>query len=316
MSESGQGFSPERAEAVWRRAAQLQAEAAQRMEERSRALAVRGHAADPRPHDFSLDEVRAAALEAGIAPEFVALAVREVREEGEAALTPRQDAAATRVLGVSQRILQVTRTIERPAEEVYQAMQRVLPAAPWHLFLGEVAGDPLAGGTLVFDVPPYVATTSPPLAYHALAVDVKQLQFTLRPLPGGACEVSVGSGLSRSIRRNYRAHNWFTGVLGVLGAGGATGGAIAAGMAGALLALPAVGGAVLLGGLTAVGYRVSYRSSLRKLEELLGRMLQGIDSSARTGGAFAAPAFSPGAGPGSGGDDGTATAAVIPTTMT
>ena len=75
MTEPHESLSPERAAAVWKRAAQLQAEAAQRLDERSRALAVRGEPDDADPHDFTLDEVRAAALEAGIAPEFVALAV-------------------------------------------------------------------------------------------------------------------------------------------------------------------------------------------------------------------------------------------------
>jgi hypothetical protein len=295
MTESDESLSPDRAAAVWRRAAQLQAEAAQRLDERSRTLAVRGEPAGADPHDFTLDEVRAAALEAGIAPEFVALAVAEAGADPEEALSPAGDRAATRYLGVSQRSIEVARTIDRPAAQVYEAMQRVLPTHPWYLSLRDSTGDPLAGGILVFDVPAYTMGNTNPFAYHATTVDVKQLQVMLRPAPGragAACEVVVSAGLTRSVRRNLIASGWLSGAFGALGGGGATGLAALAGVGGAMLALPAVAGAAVLGGGMAVGYRALYRHSLRKLTEELGRLLQGVDAHARTGGAFA-PAHAP-----------------------
>jgi hypothetical protein len=314
MTEPEGSLSPDRAAAVWRRAAQLQAEAAQRLEARSRTLAVRGEPADADPHDFTLDEVRAAALEAGIAPEFLALAVAEVGTDPEEALSPAGDRAATRYLGVSQRSLEVARTIERPAAQVYEAMQRVLPAHPWHLALRDSTGDPLAGGILVFDVPAYtMGTTSTPFAYHATSVDVKQLQVMLRPAPGRggeACEIVVSAGLHRSVRRNLKASGWLSGVLGTVGGGGAAGIAVAAGVTGAMLALPAVAGAAVLGGGMAVGFRAAYRHSLRKLTEEIGRLLQGVDAHARTGGAFA-----PAAGAHPGGDGSAAMMSMITTTI-
>jgi hypothetical protein len=315
MTEPNESLSPERAAAVWKRAAQLQAEAAQRLDERSRALAVRGEPADADPHDFTLDEVRAAALEAGIAPEFVALAVAEAGTAHEEPLSPAGDRAATRYFGVSQRTLEVARTIERPAAQVYEAMQRVLPAHPWYLALRDSTGDPLAGGILVFDVPGYGMANTTPFAYHATTVDTTQLQVMLRPVPGRegeACEIMVSTGLTRSVRRNFKTGGWFTGILGTLGGGAGVGIGVGAGLAGAVLALPAVAGVAVLGGATAAGYRAMYRHSLRKLSEELGRLLQAVDAHVRTGGAFATPR--PGGGPGDGGA--AATTALIVTTIT
>jgi hypothetical protein len=314
MTKPDESLSPDRAAAVWRRAAQLQAEAVQRLDERSRTLAVRGDPAGADPHDFTLDEVRAAALEAGIAPEFVALAVAEAGADPEEALSPAGDRAATRYLGVSQRSIEVARTIERPAAQVYEAMQRVLPAHPWYLALRDSTGDPLAGGILVFDVPAYtLGTGSTPFAYHSTSVDVKQLQVMLRPAPGRggeACEVVVSAGLHRSVRRNLKVGGWLSGAFGALGGGGVTGLAALAGVGGAMLALPAVAGAAVLGGGMAVGFRAAYRHSLRKLTEELGRLLQGVDAHARTGGAFA-----PSPGPHPGGDGNAAMMSMITTTI-
>lgn len=317
MAEPGDSLSPERAAEVWRRAAQLQAQAAQRLEERSRALAIGGASADPHPQDFTLDEVRAAAVEAGIAPEFVALAVAEAGGGMEQPLSPAGESAATAYLGVAHRTVEVVRVVERPAAQVYAAMQRVLVGNPWNLALRDVTGDPLDGGVLVFDIPTYTSTSMGPFAYHALAVDVKQLQVMLRPVPGraGACELVASAGLTRSVRRNFKTAGWLTGLMGGLGAGGGAGVAAVAGLAGGIIALPVLGGAVALGGVTAVGVRAIYRHSLRKFTELLDQMMRGVDAHARTGGAFT-PAPRPPAARDDGGDDGGMSAALITTTIT
>lgn len=314
MTEPKDSLSPERTAAVLRRAAQLQAEAAQRLAERSGALDVGGESSDAGAHDFTLEEVRAAALEAGIAAEFVSLAVAEAGTTGEPSLSPAGDRAATRYFGVSRRTLEVARTVERPAAQVYAAMQRVLPAHPWFLSLRDTVGDPLAGGILVFDVPAYGMENTTTLAYHVATVDVKQMQLMLRPVPGRegeACEMIASIGLVRSVRRNLKTSGWVTGTLGTLGGFAGTGIGLGVGLAGGLLALPAVAGVAVLGGATAAGYRALYRYSLRRLAEELERMLQGVDAHARTGGAFATQR--PG-GPGDGGA--TAAAVLITTTLT
>jgi hypothetical protein len=60
-----------------------------------------------------------------------------------------------------------------------------------------------------------------------------------------------------------------------------------------MLALPAVGGALVVGGGIAAAHRAMYRHSLRSLQEELGRLLQGVDAHARTGGGFAPVARPP-----------------------
>jgi hypothetical protein len=77
-----------------------------------------------------------------------------------------------------------------------------------------------------------------------------------------------------------------------------------------VLALPAVAGAALLGGVAAVGYRAGYRHSLRKLGETLERLLQAVDVHARTGGGFTPAPRAPGLA-GAGGDGGAAATAAL-----
>jgi hypothetical protein len=302
MTEPNESLSPERAAAVLQRAAQLQAEAAQRLDERSGALAAAGEPGAAHPHDFTLEEVRAAAAEAGIAAEFVSLAVAESDTIDEVSLSPAGERAATRYFGVSRRTLEMARTVERPAAQVYAAMQRVLPAHPWKLALRDSTGDPLAGGILVFDVPAYGMENTTPFAYHLTTVDIKQLQVMLRPVPGRetqACEIIASAGLVRSVRRNLKTSGWFTGILGTLGGAAGMGIGLGVGLVGGVLALPAAAGVAVLGGATAAGYRALYRHSLRGLTAELERMLQSVDAHARTDGAFATPR--PGGGPEDGG---------------
>ena len=124
------------ARALWHRAAELQAEAARRLEERSRQLAPRGHPSDTAEVEgYRLADVRAAAEEAGISSEFVDHALVEAHNrtlvEGAQA---RPSAMAARFLGQPPLTLEVSRVIHAPAEEVYGAMQRTAfqPPAPGH----------------------------------------------------------------------------------------------------------------------------------------------------------------------------------------
>lgn len=294
----------EQAAAVWRRAAQLQAEAAQRLEERSRRQLTVPAGEGAHPEGFRLADVEAAAVEAGIAPEFVKLALAE-QEAGGVQLSGWSDRAATRLLGVSQRTLEVARTIAAPPAVVFEAMQRVLPAQPYGLALAASLGDdPLNGGVLVFGVPPYNWTTgSGPFVTAMTYVDIKQLRVMLRPIPGEspATEVVVAADLRRGVRTN----GWIGGGLsGVAGAGGGLVG-VAVGLkglalAGALVALPALAGVVLAGGVGALGYGALYRWCLRGATEQVEGMLQALEAHVRTRGAFSPPQGAP-AAPGSAG---------------
>ena len=291
---SRKSLSPEEAAAIWQRAAHLQAEAERRLDERSRALTASVDAPGEDPHHFSEEEVRTAAVDAGIAPEFVTLALAEQSTDAIGPLPSAKQKAATRFLGTAERLLEVSRTVDRPPDVVYASLQRVLPAHPWLLRLREVTGDPMNGGSLIFEVPSLVefmtSSTLTSLAYNAHSVDATHFQLMLRPVPGSetaACEIVLRAGLQRSVRRNFRFGRWSSGVGGVIGGGGATLGALAFGVSGALLALPFVAGAALLGTGTAVGYRAMYRGYLRKLNGNLEDLVGAIALDARTGGGFA-----------------------------
>lgn len=295
MTQPSKPLSSDDAAAIWRRAAHLQAEAAQRMEERTRALSARDASADSPADAFSVDEVRAAAAEAGIAPEFIALALTELSADPIGGLPPRLDNAATKFLGTAERSLELSLRVALPMTQVYDALQKVLPSSPWMLMLRDVDGDPLAGGQLVFDIPAISATgtmmvTSPSLAYYGYAVDVQQIQVMLRTVPdadGRACEILLRAGLQRSVRRNFTFGRWTSGIA--TGFGGMAG--VGLGLMlfgpGAIVALPAMAGAALLGGGTGIGYRAAYRHYLRKFTSLLNDMLAAVAAHAKTGGSFA-----------------------------
>lgn len=314
MTNEDRYLSEERASAVWHRAAQLQAEAARRLEERSRLLASGGETAPDAPAEgFRMADVTQAAVEAGIAPEFVELAVAEL-ESGAATAEPLvgwQRRAATRLLRTERRTLEASRLIARAPGEVFEAMQRVLPAHPYFLTLRDMAGDALAGGALLFDVPPLNAGNMAGFAYHAYSIDVKQLRFTLHPVAGraeAATELLVSADLGLSVRRNWAVARGFTAFSGLAGGGlGALVGAQALALAGAVVALPAVAGAAALGGLAYWGYGKAYRAYYRKFAADLEAILQAVDVNARTRGAFAPPS------PPRVGDDGSSIVTMITT---
>lgn len=293
MQDDSRFISPDEASAVWQRAARLQAEAARLMEDRSRQLAARAgaeHGPDE-AEGFRVSDVRAAAMEAGIAPEFVALALAEASSpDADGPGSPRRDALAGRLLGTDQRSLEVVRGIAATPEQVFEAMKRVLPGPQFALTLTDTVGDPLNGGVMVFDVPRYImGGPGGTFAYHAAAVDVRHLRFVLRQAPGGdGCELSVAADLRRSVRRNGVAALVSGGVL---GAGGGVMG-IAAGIAlalGAFTVLPAVAGMAALGAAGSFGFGSIYRLYLAKLVADLETLLRTVDVNARTGGAFSAP---------------------------
>lgn len=297
MPPSEDRIDEARAALVWRRAAELQAEATQRMEERARRLAFRGDSADASTPGFHRSDVEAAAVEAGIAPEFVRLALSEMESGGGTAggLAGWKDQAATRLLGTDRRSVELMRTVSAPPNVVFEAMQRVFPAHPYLLSLRDTIGDdPLDGGIMVFQVPSiYTSSGYTPFTYYMSVADVKQIRIAIRPL-GGEGKVSSEIVASADLRGGVRL-NWWIGAsaTGVLGRGGAAlgagVGATALGLGGALVALPALVGGALIGGATALGYGAAYRWGVRKAVNELDGLLRAVDVNARTRGAFAPP---------------------------
>ena len=299
----------EQAHAVWRRAAQLQAEAATRLETRLRTDGERdggraalpaatdgadrgasANAAEPMPTSgLRVSDVAAAAVEAGISQQYVALALAELERAPEALqraddLPTWKQQLATRMLGTSDRTLSVTRIFRVPPRETLAALGRTLQAHPYSLTLRDtLGGHPLDGGVLVFTIPAMVDGTYK-WTYTRYGVYAPEVRMSLRALPGNAraCEVTLQVDLVRGL----------TGVLasyGVTIAGFAAGGAgigLAVGLkalalSGALVGLPVFGGWALAG---AGAYLLSapvHRWALRKVRTELEDTLAAIETSVR-----------------------------------
>src|SRR5262245_36653719 len=130
----GRRLTEEEAQQIWVRAAELQAAAAEASSKR-RALPSEA----TREAGYDLTQVRAAASDVGIAPEFVAVALAELEDRAGAGVAPA-DRWADRVAGSTDRALVVIRRIEAPAETVHGAMRRVLERHRFSLIEG--FGDP------------------------------------------------------------------------------------------------------------------------------------------------------------------------------
>ncbi len=304
MGQDETRISEEKARALWRRAAELQAEAARRLEERSRQLAPRGQVADAEVVEgYRLTDVRAAAAEAGISPEFVEHALAEARGRGLAeGAEARPSAMAARFLGHPPPTMEVSRVIHAPAEEVYVAMQRLLPGHPFRLSLTDHYGaDPLEGGVLAFNVPAYSYTaslTDQSFAYEMAWGDVKQLLFSLRRLDTDppATELTVHASLTRSQKLSMWVGGGISGVVaslsGVVGgfAGGAAGAALGiGGFAGGTAVAGFLVGAAAVGGLAMLGWRRVYRYAVRRGEKAIRNLIGSIAVDIETGGGFSSP---------------------------
>ena len=299
MSQDDTRIPEEEAHALWRRAAELQAEAARRLEERSRQLVPREDSADSvEVEGYRLADVRTAAEEAGISPEFLDRAVAESRSRVLAEGTEAQPSAmAARFLGEPPRMIEISRVIHAPAEEVYAAMQRILPRRPIRLTLIDHHGaDPTDGGVLVFKVPAfsYSYKADESFAYEMAWVDLKQLLFSLRRLDSDppATELTVRGSLIHSHKLNLWVGGVITGVATSLsGVGGAFAGgaaAVALGIGG--LAIGAIvgslAGGAAVGGLAMLGWRKLYRYALRRGEKAIRNLIGSIAVDIETGGTF------------------------------
>jgi hypothetical protein len=287
------------AEQVWKIASRLQAEAARRLEARSKQIAQNVEPAQKSyGSGFSLDEVKAIAEEAGIEAVFVEQALREIAAAGlrPVPLSDQQEAWASRFLGTDQERLTVTRTIPAPVEEVLEAMKRVFPRHPYDLKLVEIIGDPqhLKDTTLVFEVPQLQAMVTDTggytaFSYHMSISDLKQLFVSMHPLNDHQTEVTLQIDMAYGKGRNLKFGAWFTGII--AGIGGIVGGLVGlkTGDAVTPMVLGGLSGTLGTGWLSYWGYRVAYHWGLRKGREALEELLRALDVDARTQGAFTLP---------------------------
>ena len=296
-------LSSEEAMMVWRRSAELQAEAAARLESKLRSatetrsmVPVASESAQPISADsrlptdaYRLDDVKAAAAEVGISQKYVALALAELKSQPDALhrtppVSAFKERLATRLLGTSQRTLSVSRVIHAPPRTVLQAVGRALQASPFSLALREtLGGHPLDGGVLIFNLPSY-SESNYAWTWTRYGVFVPQVRVTLEPLPGNtrACEVTMHVDLRAGLTANMAGYG--IGTAFVSGAGGLFGLVFAKQallLAGAALMGPAFGMAAAIGvaGLALTG--PIYRWEMRKATDEMNAALLAVETSIR-----------------------------------
>jgi eukaryotic-like serine/threonine-protein kinase len=310
-TQQAEMLSERDAMAVWQRAAQLQAEAAHRME-RSVNLspaAVSDNATANAADAYRLGDVESAAVEAGISRQFVAIAVAErsaVAQAGTSAVVPldeKTDRRITTLLGTTERSISVSRVIRASPKVTLQLIGRVFTAYPYFLKVREtVNGHPLDGGILRFDIPDlYKAMTdgtlnggsvthSGSMIYRFSQIDMHLLNVTLKARGTAAnpeCEVIVSGDLRDGQRKNVKWSLWcaISTSCGLTGAALPIGAKVLGSLA--LASLPAAAIAALGAAGAMVAYRASFRSALRKsrdeLDKLLLALQQNLDSQALFG---------------------------------
>ena len=301
------------AEAIWKRAAQLQADALHRLEARE-ALALgaatprdagTGQASDAATQGYRLVDVAGAAAEAGISRQYVAMALAELPRGTTPATAPglgMSARTARHFLGTDVRSIGVSVVIAALPARTLRALGMVLQQSPYELQLRETVGaHPLDGGIVVFDLTGEIVGLSGASGrtvnrtWMALQqqLEARQVQVTLRALAALAgqperTEVTMVADLRPGVRHNVRASQWIAGLVGS-GTGLFTGALLAKGAAVAASAAvmgPAAGVAVVMGGLCLVAYRRYYPSVLRKAEDEMRRALGAVSAALQSESVF------------------------------
>ncbi|MGZ8468576.1 MAG: serine/threonine-protein kinase [Gemmatirosa sp.] len=291
------------AAAVWRRAAQLQADALRRQEMRGGAVerlsAGRGQtmrgadaSADASEEGYRVADVATAAEEAGISRQYLALALAELPRGTlpTAAASGVSERNATLFLGTAERSLSVTHVVPASPARTLRALGAVLQQAPYELQLRETVGaHPLDGGVIVFAFTGAVVgvmnssggTSAGAVNAYWMqtqqALEARQLQVTLRAVPGEPqrTEVTVTCDLRPGVRPNVRVSQWLAGTVGSL-TGFFTGAMLAKGAAVAL-STAVLGPAAAVGlatvGVSLAAYRWAYPGIMDKARrEIFGAL--------------------------------------------
>ncbi|MEQ1691072.1 MAG: serine/threonine-protein kinase [Gemmatimonas sp.] len=282
-------LSEEKALAVWQRAAQLQADAAHRMERAPNLQPAPTSDTDATPSSsYRVRDVEAAAIEAGISRQYVALALAEQQLPG-ATGTPilnseRNERQFTTMLGTADRAISVSRVIPATPKSTLSAIGVVFTSDPYRLRVNDtVNGHPLDGGILRFASPRLRNMTNvvqtKRLIYRLEQIALFDLNVTLQARGSAerpACEVVITGDLRKGLEGNLRTQWGFIGVGSALAGAGALGLSAALGSA-ALAAVPGVGVAVLTAGGALAGYRWLYRKALREAIIELNDLLVAVE---------------------------------------
>ena len=285
-------LNEEEAARLWQRAAQLQAEAAQRAEkaenETAETDAAESQTVDGAPPEgYALTHVRSAALDVGIANEFVDAALADMRAE-RALPEKKRRRLARWFLGKPPETHTVRRVIEATAQEVLSTIEAVFPVEPYRLTLTDRRGDSSSGGVLVFDVQGLNAVFPDGFAREARYGGIRQVFLSIQPIDGAkpSCEVTLRSPVAWSYTQDLVQGGILTGLAGAIGVGLglAAGVALLLGPIGAVL-VPAMmaGGGVGGVGLGMMGYRALYRYAMRRGVRALDGLLGAVASRAEGG---------------------------------
>jgi predicted Ser/Thr protein kinase len=309
--------------AVWRRAAELQAEAAAQLEQRlretrdTRALAAANPLAAPGapPTDsYKLADVQAAAAEAGISAKYVALALAEQRGDAKAVLQATSSAPvwqqrlARRLELVPEHGLSLARTVDAPPATTLQELGRLWQGMPWELSLVDtVGGHPLDGGVLRLAVPKLTGANAAGYkwrhSYYSL--HARQLRVTLAPVPGDPRRTQVTVTMDSPVTVGGQVAGFLGAGVGVVSGFGGSAFALGFGALGATgLALA---GTVMAGLLLGSGVYVAItpplkRWSFRLVLGELGALVDALQGALRSVSLFGS-APPPPAPPAAGGND-------------
>jgi hypothetical protein len=244
MTPEPESLSEQEATRLWKRAAELQADAARRAEARAAggAQGLDGGAPPSRGGDgYALVHVRAAALEAGIGEEFVETALAELRAGRVAAQASaaRGGAISRWILGNPDEAVVASRDVLAAPAAVLTAMEAIFPHEPYRLTLRDRTGDPADGGVLLFDIQgaSYTGAAEKGFTGEASFADLRQVVVTLSRRTGDPAVTTVT--LTAPVAWARRINAVLVGGLALVGGG--LGSAASAGLAGALGFLGPVG---------------------------------------------------------------------------
>lgn len=297
-------LSQDEATRLWKRAAQIQAEATRQAEmDAARDVALElGSDEDADTSDgYALTHVRAAAVEAGIGEEFVDAALSDLRAE-QALGSGSGKSLARRFIGNPDEALAVSRVIDAPIAKVLQAMESVMPGEPFGLVLRDRRGDPAAGGLLIFDIPgsSFTGVQQPGFLGQASLADLRQIYASLHPVGDAACELTLRGPIKWAFGINSGIATVVTGAGGGIGFGiGSTLAAVVGGSAAAavIAGVLVVSGIGVGAGVAHLAFRKIFRHGLSRGETALESVLSAVAVEAEGGWGFGDKALPEETGP-------------------